>query len=173
MRGHIALLACVLLLFTLTAFVSCVDAKSEFKVMKLPDEIKVTCKAEGSSIYKGADKWERPTMAYSDENTGEYACKKDGKEEEEKIFIKFRTCDNCIQLDTASVIAMVVGNLVATGVIGVSVYLVASPSQTTTSLDRQHLIPHNSSSSSSRDPNSHYQPLRLKGDKDTYDVLSK
>ncbi|KAM6988644.1 T-cell surface glycoprotein CD3 gamma chain [Tautogolabrus adspersus] len=93
-----------------------------------------------------------------------------------KIFVKFRTCDNCIELDTGSIVGIAVGDVVATIVIGVAVYLVASQSwigpitSNKKGSDRQHLVPNEMNS---RDPNDHYQPLKHRsGQKDTYDVLS-
>uniref|UniRef100_A0A4W5Q8T6 CD3 gamma/delta subunit Ig-like domain-containing protein n=1 Tax=Hucho hucho TaxID=62062 RepID=A0A4W5Q8T6_9TELE len=52
-------------------------------------------------------------LDYKVENTGEFVCKKDG-EEDHKIYVKCRTCDKCIKLDTAAAVGMVVGVLVAT-----------------------------------------------------------
>eukprot|EP00063_Salmo_salar_P043063 XP_014017898.1 PREDICTED: T-cell surface glycoprotein CD3 delta chain-like [Salmo salar] len=64
-------------------------------------------------------------LDYKDENIGEFVCKKDG-EEDRKIYVKCRTCDKCIKLDTSMAVGMVVGVLVATVLIGVAVYCIAS-----------------------------------------------
>uniref|UniRef100_A0A8C7K038 Uncharacterized protein n=1 Tax=Oncorhynchus kisutch TaxID=8019 RepID=A0A8C7K038_ONCKI len=47
-------------------------------------------------------------LDYKDENTGEFVCKKDGREDR-KIYVKGRTCDECIKLDTDTAVGMVVG----------------------------------------------------------------
>ncbi|KAK2912760.1 hypothetical protein Q8A73_006873 [Channa argus] len=111
-----------------------------------------------------------PLLEYRDENSGEYEC------DSHKIFVKFRTCDNCIEMDLGSIVGMVAGDLVATIVIGVAVYIIASQNginptySQKKSSDRQHLVPNEMSS---RGPNDHYERLRTKGgQKDTYDVIT-
>lgn len=42
----------------------------------------------------------------------------------------FAGCDNCVELDIMSIVGMVIGNVVATIVIGVGVYLLASQTRT-------------------------------------------
>uniref|UniRef100_A0A3Q4HDW9 Uncharacterized protein n=1 Tax=Neolamprologus brichardi TaxID=32507 RepID=A0A3Q4HDW9_NEOBR len=64
-----------------------------------------------------------------DNNTKEYTCTKSDTEKL-KIFVKFRSCDNCVELDIMSIVGMVIGNVVATIVIGVGVYLLASQTRT-------------------------------------------
>ncbi|CAL8343201.1 unnamed protein product [Arctogadus glacialis] len=94
---------------------------------------------------------------------------------DEKIFIKIRTCDNCVEMDSWSIAGLAVGNLVSTALIGVAVYLVAShaqmPSRTadSQSSDRQQLIQGNSRP---RVDNGIYQDLNTRRSKDTYDVLA-
>ncbi|KAM6932294.1 T-cell surface glycoprotein CD3 delta chain, partial [Lycodopsis pacificus] len=89
-------------------------------------------------------------------------------------FVKFRTCDNCIELDTASITGMVVGDVVATIVIGVAVYLVASLNRIgpVTSPKKSSDRPRRPPNEGSRGPNDLYQPL-VRGQRDTYDVLRK
>uniref|UniRef100_A0A674P9M6 CD3 gamma/delta n=1 Tax=Takifugu rubripes TaxID=31033 RepID=A0A674P9M6_TAKRU len=100
-------------------------------------------------------------LEYKDENSGEYECEDTGNEGvSQKIYVKFRTCDNCVELELVSLTGILMGNLVATVLIGVAVYLTAShrrsdvSSSTRKSSDRQHLVP---SESRNRPPNDHYQ----------------
>ncbi|XP_070826936.1 T-cell surface glycoprotein CD3 epsilon chain-like [Chaetodon trifascialis] len=178
--------ASLLLLWTLTASVSCNDAATpKIQAKTVSGGIVLTC--DGNKIKnKTGDPEESLRLAYSDDNTGEYECVNDpatdGSDEGQlgstlpKIFVKFRTCDNCIELDLTSVMAMAVGNVVATVGIGVAVYLLMSHTRISPtashkkSSDRQHLVPNEVSS---RAPNDHYQPLKHKGgQRDTYDVLT-
>ncbi|XP_037630439.1 T-cell surface glycoprotein CD3 epsilon chain-like isoform X2 [Sebastes umbrosus] len=169
----LVLRVCLLLLWTLTAPVS---TAGEVKVAEVSDGIKLTC-GENYHVKPSEIKTIERTLAYNDENTGEYKCVSDDEDQTvgSKIFVKFRTCDNCVEFDTTSITGMVVGNVVATIVIGVAVYLIASQTRTapTTSnkksSDRQHLVPIDVSN---RAPNDHYQPLKAR-QKDTYDVLNR
>ncbi|XP_030007180.1 T-cell surface glycoprotein CD3 gamma chain-like [Sphaeramia orbicularis] len=165
---------CLLLLWTLTAFVSSED--KEIQVGSLSDGIKLTC-PDGQTLHRGDVEIKTEKIDYKDENTGEYICKTDGGDTGKAIFVKFRTCDNCVDLNMASVSGMIVGDIVATIVIGVAVYLIASQANRTGSVtsnkkssDRQHLMPNEVSN---RPTNDQYQQLRYKkGQKDTYDVLT-
>lgn len=165
----------LVLLWTLTAFVSSEDVKTDIEVTSVSDGIKVKCPAN-HVLYRGENMWTSEKIEYKDENTGEYVCKKDDGSEK-TIFVKFRTCDNCVDLDKASVSGMIVGDIVATLVIGVAVYLIASQAPRTGSVpstkkssDRQQLL---SGEMTSRSINEHYQPLRhKKGQRDTYDELN-
>ncbi|XP_040043087.2 T-cell surface glycoprotein CD3 delta chain [Gasterosteus aculeatus] len=143
--------ACLLLLWALTAPVS---GTTVFEVTDELNEIKLSC-------FNGT-----LPLEYRDNNTGEYQCGDDGT----KIYVKFRTCDNCIELDEGAIAGMVVGNVVATLVIGVAVYLIASqtpigaPSAGKKSSDRQRLAPNGVSSPT----DDHYQPLQNR-QRDLYD----
>nr|XP_024660777.1 T-cell surface glycoprotein CD3 gamma chain [Maylandia zebra]XP_024660778.1 T-cell surface glycoprotein CD3 gamma chain [Maylandia zebra] len=177
MKNRFALASCLLLLWTFTVFVSCQDKKDgpvELKVKEVADGIELAC-SDQSDVTSNTNtdiKTKSLHLPYRDNSTGEYKCG-----ENELIYVKFRTCDSCVEVDTPSLISMVVGNVVATIVVGVGVYLIASQtSQTRTgpvvsnkkskSSDRQHLV------SETRGPtNDHYQPLRRGGQKDTYDEL--
>ncbi|KAG7223090.1 hypothetical protein INR49_015849 [Caranx melampygus] len=133
MKYHFIVLSCLLLVWTLTVFVSCGDtAKTEITVATVSDGIKVKCsnghklRKSGTNDDKG--KQERQ-LDYRDENSGEYECFKDGdsgQDPEPKIFVKFRTCDNCIELDIAAIMGIVIGDLVATIGVGFGVYLIAA-----------------------------------------------
>ncbi|XP_074497446.1 T-cell surface glycoprotein CD3 delta chain [Sebastes fasciatus] len=146
----------------------------EIKVAEVSDGIQLSC--SDSYQVKSESGKDIGKLEYKDENTGEYKCVSDEDQTVgSKIFVKFRTCDNCVEFDTTSITGMVVGNVVATIVIGVAVYLIASQTRTapTTSnkksSDRQHLVPIDVSN---RAPNDHYQPLKPR-QKDTYDVLNR
>ncbi|XP_059187562.1 T-cell surface glycoprotein CD3 delta chain-like isoform X2 [Centropristis striata] len=177
MKRQLVLPACLLLLWALTAPVSCAD---EMTVSEVPDGIKLSC---GESKIENKDGGTVDyILKYSDEFTGEYKCvptNDDSNSDGQKIFVKFRTCDNCVEFDEVSIAGIAVGNLVLTAVIGVAVYLVTSQtsrigpvSSKKKSSDRQHLVTHEVSSGSSRAPNDHYQPLKAR-QRDTYDVLAR
>ncbi|KAK2846940.1 hypothetical protein Q5P01_009939 [Channa striata] len=171
MKYQLAIFGCLLLLWTLTESQEGAK-KDKITVKKTGNGIQLACSDTTLEIKN----WDRTvvntTLEYKDENSGEYSCGEAG----DKIYVKFRTCDNCIELDQGSVIGMVVGDIVATIVIGVAVYLIASQDQIRPntsqkrSSDRQHLVPREGGS---RGPNDHYEQLRPKGgQKDTYDVIT-
>ncbi|XP_034404203.1 T-cell surface glycoprotein CD3 gamma chain-like isoform X1 [Cyclopterus lumpus] len=161
--------ACWLLLWTLTAPVSCDDG---IEVTETADGIKLSCGQKYQVEAAGGKNID--FLDYKDENTGEYRCVRTNGTEGPKIYVKFRTCDNCIELDLTSITGMVVGDVVATLVIGVAVYLIASQTRIAPvtarkkSSDRQHLVRNEMSG----DPNDHYQTL-VGRQKDTYDVLNR
>lgn len=148
--------------------------ENKIQVAETAEGIVLSCKGDkpNKPSVVGNDKTEQDMMLpYHDDNTGEYQCDGDANS---KIFVKFRTCDNCVELDGASIAGLAVGDVVATIVVGVAVYLIASQArtgqvrQTKKRSDKQNLIPMNE-----RSNDSHYQPLR-KGDKEkAYDVLNR
>ncbi|TWW77516.1 T-cell surface glycoprotein CD3 gamma chain-like [Takifugu flavidus] len=166
--------AIVLLLWITTASVRC-DLTDRIVVKSQPNGILLSCK--NPLKIKTTDGFaDDLKLEYKDENSGEYECMDpDNEGDSQKIYVKFRTCDNCVELELVSLTGILMGNLVATVLIGVAVYLTAShrrsdvSSSTRKSSDRQHLVP---SESRNRPPNDHYQPLNHKGQKDTYDVLT-
>lgn len=173
MKCQVVFPACLLLLWTLTASVSSNSGeKDKITVKSVSDGIEVSC--DGSTIQlKNGSSDKSMKLEYNDENTGEYSCE-NGKT---KIFVKFRTCDNCIELDPTSIFGLVAGDVVATIMIGWAVYLVASQTRSgpiashKKGSDRQHLVPNEVSNRGSSD---HYQPLRHQGGKkETYDVLNR
>ncbi|XP_070685579.1 T-cell surface glycoprotein CD3 delta chain-like [Pempheris klunzingeri] len=170
MKCQISFPACLLLLWTLTASVSCIDAPGEISVKAVSDGIELNCNDQQIST-KSNNFADVIRLRYQDDDTGEYSC----SDNRTKIFVKFRTCDNCVHLDRDSIVGIIVGNVVATIVIGVAVYLIASQTKTgptashNKSSDRQHLVPNEVSS---RSVDEHYQPLKPKhGQRETYDVL--
>ncbi|KAL3992229.1 crystallin, alpha A [Sarotherodon galilaeus] len=169
MKNRFALPSC-LLLWTFTVFVSCEEKDPKLTVTELAEGIKLAC----PTGYKIDVVNNTKELSREDKATGEYICKDDTNDKKLAIFVKFRMCDNCVELDIMSIVGMVIGNVVATIVIGVGVYLLASQTRTgpvvsnrkSKSSDRQHLV------SESRGPsNDHYQPLRRAGQRDTYDEL--
>ncbi|XP_029028364.1 T-cell surface glycoprotein CD3 delta chain-like [Betta splendens] len=150
------------------------DKKDEIEVKKLGDGIELKCNDPNSKLRKtgGEELNQTVKLEYKDENSGEYSCT---ATEKQFIYVKFRTCDNCIELDVPSLVGLAVGDLVATAVIAVAVYLIASqagvrPSASNKASDRQRLVPNDMPS---RAPNDHYERLRHKGQKETYDVINK
>ncbi|KAM9800957.1 T-cell surface glycoprotein CD3 gamma chain [Neosynchiropus ocellatus] len=139
-------------------------------------EVKVTTEQEGYKISCGPSSRLKTSdgldvdkpLKFKDENSMEYKCT---GADTATILVKFRTCDNCVELDTNSISGLVVGNLVATIVIGVSVYLVASKGQFGTrrsskkGSDQQHLL------KGGRGPNDVYE--QLKPTQDMYDQLNR
>ncbi|XP_014836262.1 PREDICTED: T-cell surface glycoprotein CD3 delta chain-like [Poecilia mexicana] len=155
----------LLLLSLLAAFSNNVAGEKKIEVAETADGIKLSC--EGNMSGNGMEGKELQ-LTYRDNYTGEYECK-DGP----KIFVKFRTCDNCVELDTSSIVGLAVGDVVATIVVGVAVYLIASqgrPGQvkaTKKRSDKQNLI----RNETPNDPS--YQPLKYKRGRDEYDVLNR
>ncbi|XP_008424287.2 T-cell surface glycoprotein CD3 delta chain [Poecilia reticulata] len=157
----------LLLLSLLAAFSNTVAQEKEIQVIEVADGIKLSCK-NGESISGNGLEDKELQLTYSDHYTGEYSCEKGPK-----IFVKFRTCDNCVELDTASIVGLAVGDVVATIVVGVAVYLIASqgrPGQvkaTKKRSDKHNLI----LNEAPNDPS--YQPLKYKRGRDEYDVLNR
>ncbi|CAK6980640.1 T-cell surface glycoprotein CD3 gamma chain-like [Scomber scombrus] len=174
MKPLIVLCGCLLLLWTLTAFVSCAEdaPKEGITVTAQSGNIKLTC--EGSTWKFTPQNVKEHVLNYTDDNTGEYTCINSEGQGSTTIYVKIRTCDNCVELDGGSLSSIIVGNVVATIVVGVAVYLIASQARTVPvtsnkkSSDRQHLVPNEA-----RATNEHYQPLNHRGQKDTYDELHK
>ncbi|XP_024113871.2 T-cell surface glycoprotein CD3 delta chain isoform X1 [Oryzias melastigma] len=127
----------LLLLLTLAALVHC-DSGSDIIVEEHSNKIKLTCK-DGTmwkNIKNSNDDSNRTMeLVYRDENSGEYECVPASNtiNTGSKIYVKFRTCDNCVEFDMTSIASILVGNLVATTGIGVAVYLVASQTRTSQS----------------------------------------
>ncbi|XP_060902078.1 T-cell surface glycoprotein CD3 gamma chain-like [Labrus mixtus] len=177
MRRQILCPVSLLLLPLLWTLTEAQTPPAILEVKPFTDGIEVSCGPGYTIKSPNGNKAESHKLSYRDNNTGEYSCvKDDGHPEGTKIFVKFRTCDNCIELDTGSIVGIAVGDVVATIVIGVAVYIVASQSwigpiaSNKKGSDRQHLVPNEMSNRASND---HYQPLKLRsGQKDTYDVLS-
>lgn len=160
-----------LLIGILTAFGlnQAVTGENKIQVTETAEGITLSCMGKLNVVGNGKTSQDM-ILPYHDDNTGEYYCEKD--KDNSKIFVKFRTCDNCVELDGTSIAGLAVGDVVATIVVGVAVYLIASQAraapvrQTKKRSDKQNRIPDN-------EPNERqYQALRFqKGEKDNYDVL--
>ncbi|KAM7413534.1 hypothetical protein PAMA_020759 [Pampus argenteus] len=175
MRRQNVLTACLLLLWTLTAFVNCDKEDPDITVKNVLGGIKLHCKSGDITYPNRSVIAGEAQLKYHDDNTGLYSCGDSASETSTHIFVKFRTCDNCVEFNEASIAGLVIGNVVATTVVAVAVYLVASQAQIgpvsshKKSSDRHHLVPNEISN---RAANDHYQPLKRKNDqKDMYDVL--
>ncbi|XP_051814205.1 T-cell surface glycoprotein CD3 gamma chain-like [Acanthochromis polyacanthus] len=152
----------------------------KLQVTDRSDGLKLDCGTDYQIRAENDDPKDSIELKNDEDFEGEYTCetKKEGSEDiRSKILVKIRTCDNCIELDSGAIAGIAVGEVVATIVIGVAVYLVASkagsgPAPTNKkSSDRQHLVPNEVTN---RPTNDHYQPLRTRGgQRDTYDVLAK
>lgn len=143
--------------------------ENKIQVAETAEGIKLSC-TSNVNVLRNEKPLQDTNLAYHDDNTGEYYCQDD--KENSRIFVKFRTCDNCVELDGASIAGLAVGDVVATIVVGVAVYLIASQAragqvrQTKKRSDKQNPM-------NERTNDSHYQPLR-KGDKEkAYDVLNR
>uniref|UniRef100_A0A3Q4AQC5 Uncharacterized protein n=1 Tax=Mola mola TaxID=94237 RepID=A0A3Q4AQC5_MOLML len=173
MKSQKILSACLLLWFCKRSVFYVPFSFIEIQVKYVMDGIMLVCPKESQIIKDGRIYNNSLKLEYKDESSGEYICQ---DEKNTKIFVKIRTCDNCVELDLASVIGIAAGNVVATIVIAVGVYLTTAQTRFGSSTshkkgsDRQRLVPNEVSN---RAPNDHYQPLKLKsGQKDTYDVLT-
>ncbi|XP_064830515.1 T-cell surface glycoprotein CD3 delta chain-like [Oncorhynchus masou masou] len=129
------LLAHLLVIWTITVAEDSVS-KLEIKVKESSDKTEFSCPKGFNFQYTNET---TQTLEYKDENTNEYVCEKatvpvsdeNQVKDQVKIYVKFRTCDNCVELDTTAAVGMVVGDLVATVLIGVAVYSIASQPKAT------------------------------------------
>ncbi|XP_035627301.1 T-cell surface glycoprotein CD3 delta chain-like [Oncorhynchus keta] len=169
------LLAHLLVIWTMTVAEDTVP-KLKIKVEESSsDKIKLSC--PDGLHFQNTNETDR-TLEYKDENTNEYVCEKvknPVSEDQVKIYVKFRTCDNCIELDTTAAVGMVVGDLVATVLIGVAVYSIASQPKATLitgkkTSSKMGLI--NNEASANEDPIGNYQPLnKRRMDRSEYSTL--
>uniref|UniRef100_A0A674C4V0 T-cell surface glycoprotein CD3 delta chain-like n=1 Tax=Salmo trutta TaxID=8032 RepID=A0A674C4V0_SALTR len=165
------LLAHLLVIWTMTELKITVEESSS-------DKIKVSCPKDYQFQHTNITD---QTLEYKDENTNEYICEKalgsneDQNKAQVKIYVKFRTCDNCIELDTTAAVGMVVGDLVATVLIGVAVYSIASQPKATLitgkkTSSKMGLI--RNEASANEDPIGHYQVLnKRRMDRSEYSTL--
>ncbi|XP_061781596.1 T-cell surface glycoprotein CD3 gamma chain-like [Nerophis lumbriciformis] len=167
------LVSSLALLWALTEIVWC---NEDIKVEASSGKFTITCKGKKEVVSPTGKSVDYP-LKIKDDNSGEYKCApgKDGLNANgTSIFVKFRSCDNCVELDMVSLAGLAVGNLMATIVLGVAVYHVAT--QTHTGListqhkrsDRKHLLP---KEGRTRDQNDDYQELQG-GNKEIYNTLA-
>uniref|UniRef100_A0A3B4X595 T-cell surface glycoprotein CD3 gamma chain-like n=1 Tax=Seriola lalandi dorsalis TaxID=1841481 RepID=A0A3B4X595_SERLL len=127
MKNHLVLPGCLLLLWTLTAE----KKEATVTVTTVSDGIKLSCGDNSVIINTETNENFTGHLLYSDDETGEYICSSAKTAGEElKIYVKFRTCDNCIELELASMMGIIIGDVVATIGIGVGIYLIAAHAQT-------------------------------------------
>ncbi|XP_061774937.1 T-cell surface glycoprotein CD3 delta chain-like [Nerophis ophidion] len=161
------------LLWALTEIVWC---NEDVKVEVGSGKFTITCNGKNEVVSPTGKSVAYP-LKIKDENSGEYKCApgNDGQNPNgTSIFVKFRSCDNCVELDTVSLAGLALGDLMATIVLGVAVYHVAS--QTHNGLvstqhkrsDRKHLLP---MEERTRVQNDDYQELQG-GNKEIYNTLT-
>ncbi|KAA0701619.1 hypothetical protein E1301_Tti024182 [Triplophysa tibetana] len=121
------------------------------------DSIELEC--SGGTFEKNLNK----TLKLSSDKSGDYPCTKDGNDDERvTITVRFRESENLIRLDFMSTVAIVMGNIAATILIGWATYSIcAQPKpknnyQRNKASDRQNLI--NNSGGDT------YQPLSTRSD---------
>ncbi|XP_029964923.1 T-cell surface glycoprotein CD3 delta chain [Salarias fasciatus] len=166
--------ACVLLLWTWTACVN-TGADATITVREVYDGIELTCPT--GLTFSKTDK-NTLHLPYKDEKSGEYTCVNathENSPQDISIYVKFRTCDNCIELDTSSIAGLAIGEVVATAVVGVAVYLFASVVRSgvaTPSSKRSDRLPPRPREpiGASSDP---YQRLNFRSPKDEYDKIHR
>nr|NP_001187238.1 CD3 gamma/delta precursor [Ictalurus punctatus]ACN96560.1 CD3 gamma/delta [Ictalurus punctatus] len=93
-----------------------------FKVKKTQDLFTFRCN-NGKWNLENGNTPDEINLPYKDLNSV-YTCSKNEKIYE--ITIKFRTCDNCIELDTPALTAIIVGNILATFLIAFAVYSITA-----------------------------------------------
>ncbi|XP_077579179.1 T-cell surface glycoprotein CD3 epsilon chain [Stigmatopora nigra] len=164
----------VLVIWTITEFVWCDQGSyKDFSVSSTHVGITISC-GENNKVAKDNISVTFPLM-YKDENSGEYECVDlTGKTTGQKIFVKFRSCENCVEFDPVSISGLFLGDLIATIVLGVAVYFVSKQTHVINSqhknFDRKHLISNKRHRSV---PNEDYQELRHKGGRrEIYHTLS-
>ncbi|XP_048837050.1 T-cell surface glycoprotein CD3 gamma chain-like [Brienomyrus brachyistius] len=124
----------------------CLLAGSEIEAEDHYDKIKLKCKNGKKWVSPiGSEESTTLVLDYNDAASGEYHCISDSTNV--TILVKFRTCDNCIQLDIGSLMGLIIGDILATFFIGAAVYLVVSQpkaraygSSYSKASDRQNLI---------------------------------
>lgn len=114
------------------------------------------------------------TVKYENDASREYQCQKGPEPDKDveylkgKIYVRLRLCENCIDLEWSALTGIIMGNIVATILIGVAVYSISTQSKgpsfssnkASQESDRRNLIPNDST----------YQPLTNSG-RDAYEVL--
>ncbi|KAK3561352.1 hypothetical protein QTP86_030643, partial [Hemibagrus guttatus] len=95
----------------------------------------ITVKKSGDVYVFECNKWlnlyNEPSnqfnLSYKDENSGDYKC--EIKDNNITMTVKFRTCESCIELDKTSLIAVILGNIVATFFVAFAVYSITGQSK--------------------------------------------
>ncbi|KAM8853779.1 T-cell surface glycoprotein CD3 gamma chain [Synchiropus picturatus] len=142
------------------------------KVTTVQEGYKISCGKDSKLTTSNGKTEVANPLKFKDENSMEYECVSKDPGGEASIFVKFRTCDNCVELNVTTISGLVVGNLVATIAIGVSVYLVASKGQFGTSRSSKRGSDQQNLPKGGRGPNDVYEPLQ-RSTQDTYDQLER
>ncbi|KAF4085766.1 hypothetical protein AMELA_G00098520 [Ameiurus melas] len=98
--------------------------KEPFTLKKKFNEFEFSCK-NGKLVTSDDNRRDVITLSYKDEDSGQFSCEINEIKVSE-ITVKFRTCDNCIQLDTPALTAIIVGNILATFLIAFAVYSITA-----------------------------------------------
>ncbi|XP_023689196.2 T-cell surface glycoprotein CD3 delta chain-like [Paramormyrops kingsleyae] len=154
----------------------CLLSVLDIKAEDGEDKITLTCvngesweKPEGTTHENG----EKIVLNYNDDASGEYHCKAKG-DNKLAIYVKLRTCDNCIQLEVGTIMGIIIGDILATILIGVAVYSVASQpkargygSSYSKASDRQNLIQNqqNDTYTALQGPSSEYSKLERRANR--------
>nr|BAB62071.1 CD3 [Paralichthys olivaceus] len=171
--------ACLLLLWTLPD----TEADNMIKVTSSRDWITLNCnkKSDDASFKVNGVEKNPLTIRYKDESSGLYTCSlkvENNKIEEYEIYLKLQTCENCIELNLPTIVGLTIGDAVATILLGLAVYLIASQAGPVISHKKIRLssgserpLPNEMRNRASNDP---YQRLRFNSGarKDTYDVIN-
>ncbi|KAL0972757.1 hypothetical protein UPYG_G00194400 [Umbra pygmaea] len=176
--SRVVLLANLLLIWAIVVFLDCIEgAELKIKVEESAGKVTLSCVDSSFSVYNKDNKIVS-SLEYNDEKSGEYTCKE--KEDEidpkDKIYVKFRKCDNCVELDMTATVGMVIGDLVATVLIGVAVYYIASQPRATLGTSKkassQMVLIQNEAGAQS-DSGGHYQRLnKRRQDTSEYSTLA-
>ncbi|XP_053729321.1 T-cell surface glycoprotein CD3 gamma chain-like [Synchiropus splendidus] len=169
---HRRVLHMFLLLLLLCELTGAQEKDFKVKVTTVQEGYKITCGTDSNvTMSNGGIEVVKP-LKFKDENSMEYKCVSKDPVGEASIFVKFRTCDNCVELNMTTISGLLVGNLVATIAIGVSVYLVASKGQFGTSRSSKRGSDQQNLAKGGRGPNDVYERLQ-RSTQDTYDQLDR
>ncbi|XP_061576490.1 T-cell surface glycoprotein CD3 delta chain-like [Cololabis saira] len=121
-----------LLLWALTAFVICQRGNTEISLVKTANGIKLFCPNYHVERTGSNEQNESLELEYEDDNSGEYKCVEPGGGDtiDSKIYVKFRPCDNCVEIDPAVLAGLVAANVVATILAAATMYSIAAHRRT-------------------------------------------
>ncbi|XP_032905595.1 T-cell surface glycoprotein CD3 delta chain-like isoform X1 [Amblyraja radiata] len=122
---------------------------SEAKITIIPSgsTLQLQCKnnANVTIVYRGGVKETSSSSSRTirtDADTATYGCS-DSSVSSDSTFVFIRACRNCVEVDSGTMAGLVIGDLIATFLIAVAVYCVATPPKVKIhrAFDRQALIP--------------------------------
>ncbi|MGH0173633.1 UNVERIFIED_CONTAM: hypothetical protein FKN15_002721 [Acipenser sinensis] len=143
---------------TTRELVNMVNAADEGIKVKSEGEEGITLTCENGKWVNNDDS--ELSLKNEDSHSMEYTCATTPKNH--SIYVKFRTCNNCIQLEAGTVAGIVVGDVIATVLIAVAVYCVSTQQKSGAYIgnkasDRQNLLMNDGN-------NMVYEPLRERDD---------